>query len=781
MAAKKEKKGRLDASSLEAALNDAFNDEETVEIHGHEKAAGVDPNFAGKLHDKLEGEIHDHPERASEAEPTGLRAPACTQVLSAKDLAALDSEDEDEEKVVVDSVNHGFIDSIDSKLVTELNKKLSDEIAHERDGDKPPASADGPKALGTRGCPRGFTSNLDAALGKLVVEDNQDAPAASSKPGPRGAPRGFTRNLNEAMEKLAAEEEEEEKKDAPAASRSLGLRGAPGGFTTNLNAAMEKLAAKEVDEEKMVAPSDPFSSDLSAALNKKLVRVDNEGSVDELDRRFDINSDKSAEAEEAVRSGMRAPKPTVKLCSDVLAKLDAEDEVLDSAMMVAKEQGAIKDIDKSLVDALNARLGTDVDEDNDTKRSGLRAPMSTVKLDASMLPPDSDEDEPHGHWNIDMIDGNFVAQLQQKLEAKDHTGADQDEPIEQVGRGCRAPQVTVKLDAEMLAALDDDDDDIPVVEDNPLSVVGAAAAALSKVANAPEDIPNDTMDWGVNHDADITQESTGGLRAPCVTQLISADMLAELDDDDDDDDPMAGGPLPKTVESKNFAASFADSLQDKLAKGTGKDRRSVGLSEGNPDEAITPDAMDDQEPIVTSGLKAPCVTCNLTADQLAQLDSDDDVDDDAPERSRRISDDSAVERSGVRAPACTQVISAEMLAGIDDDVEDAVIQCGEGPSAEQLATLNAASAALGTGPAPVGEAPTALTMNSGYGSKVIQSMQGSGPWGQAKPPSSSCKLRLAWLSKEEVSKENDQLRKEINSLRVEIEMHRKEATLARKA
>jgi len=741
MAAKKEKKGRLDKSSLEAALNDAFNDEETVEINGHEKAAGVDPNFAGKLHDKLEGEVAEHPERADEAEPTGLRAPACTQVLSAKDLAALDDEDDENGERVMD---HGFIDHIDSKLVTELNKKLCDEIAHEKDA-KPAASDGRSHADGPRGCPRGFTTNLDAALGKLAADEDEEAkaaPAASSSVGPRGAPRGFTTNLNSALGKLAAEESEEDKAGSDP-------------FSADLSAALNKKLGGG-----QAASSDPFSSDLNAALNKKLAGAE-QGNVDELDRRFDDEDrqERQQEADEAVKSGMRAPKPTVKLCSDLLAKLDAEDEI-DSAMVVAASHGAITDVDKSLVDALNARFGADADEDDDnTQRALPRAPMNTVKLDPSMLPDDDEEETPHpGHGNIDMIDGNFVAQLQQKLEGKEES--DEEERIEVVGRGCHAPQVTMKLDAEMLAALDDDDD-IPV-SDNPMSVMDGAAAALKKVSNFAEDIPNDTTEWGVNHDADLTQENAPGLRAPCVTQLISADMLAELDDDDD---PMGQG-----------VAGFAGSLQDKLAKSGGKAKGVLGFCEGNPDEAITPDEMDDQEPIICSGLKAPASTCQLTADQLAQLDLDDDDLNADP-----MAENDEPEKSGVRAPACTQVISAEMLAGIDDDVDDAVLQFGQGPSAEQLATLNAAASVLGSGPAPAGETPTALTMNSGSATKVIQSMQGSGPWGQAKPPSSSCKLRLAWLSKDEVRKENDQLRKEINALRAEIEMHRKEATLARKA
>merc|ERR1712023_542691 len=97
-------------------------------IRGKETVGQIDANFAGKLHEKLAQQADNTID-----EPSGMRAPACTMMLSAQDLAALDDEDE-EEKVVLDTHNHGVIDQVDAKLVTELNKKLCDEASDQRDG-----------------------------------------------------------------------------------------------------------------------------------------------------------------------------------------------------------------------------------------------------------------------------------------------------------------------------------------------------------------------------------------------------------------------------------------------------------------------------------------------------------------------------------------------------------------------------------------------------------------------------------------------------------------------
>jgi len=762
MAAKKEKKGRLDPNSLEQALEAAFTDE-PVEVTGHEKSTGIDPSFAGKLHDKLEGEIAVHPEIADEAEgETGLRAPACTTVLTAQDLAALDDEDEDGEKVAVDAVNHGFIDNINPQLVTELNKKLSDEVAAEAkksDQAAKPAAKKG--ALGPRGAPRGFTVNLSSALDKLADDEEEEEERDKAKPAPKaksafGGQRGFTANLNAALGKLDGPDDQEQNQARPAR-----------GFTSNLNAALDKLSAAEDGETKAVS-SDPFASDLSARLAQA-----GEGNTDDAfneDRR-----DSGAEASQT--SGLKAPNVTVKLSADALASLDDEDDVMDSAMVVAQSQGAITYVDKSLVDALNARLGGDEDKDDvvdaDAQKSGFRAPMNTVKLDASMIPDDEDDDacvvSSSKHGNIDTIDGDFAAKLQQKL------GGDDDEPLGEVSKGCRAPQVTVKLGMDMLAGLDDDDE-IPESHE-PLSVMESAALALGKVAD-PEDIPADTRDWG--EDIDLAQENAPGLRAPAATQLITADMLANLDDEDDED-LMGGNQNPGAPSSKsNFDASFAGSLQSKLAQADGIVKGSA-CAQGDPDEAFSPDDDADQSGAVRSGLQAPATTCNLTADQLAQLDLEDEDDDPAAGiGGGGLDDEPEKPQGGLRAPQTTQVVSADMLAGIDDDDEanDLMAGCGPGPSAEQLRTLTEAVAALGEvpgGSAPKGQPQPALTMESGSATKVIQTMRDE-PLGQAKRAPSSCKLRLAWLSKEEVRKENDKLRQEINALRAEVEMHRKQST-----
>merc|ERR1719247_247640 len=150
-------------------------------------------------------------------------------------------------------------------------------------------------------------------------------------------------NLNAALEKLDGADEQEQNKARP-----------PRGFTSNLNAALDKLSAAE-DEQTKAVSSDPFASDLSARLAKA-----GEGNTD--DSFNDDRRDSGAEASQA--SGLKAPKPTVKLSVDALASLDDDDDVMDSAMAVAQSQGAITYVDKSLVDALNARLGGDEEKDD---------------------------------------------------------------------------------------------------------------------------------------------------------------------------------------------------------------------------------------------------------------------------------------------------------------------------------------------------------------------------------------------------------------------------------
>jgi hypothetical protein len=318
----------------------------------------------------------------------------------------------------------------------------------------------------------------------------------------------------------------------------------------------------------------------------------------------------------------------------------------------------------------------------------------------------------------------------------------------------------------------------------------------------------------------------GGLRAPEPTKLISADMLAGLDDEDDipiAPDPCASSaaiqavqpegpsnakPVGKTKSNKKagFSANFMDDLNKKLGGG------------GEDCEDFTDG--DEVKSKFTSGLSAPATTQQLTADMLANLD---DEDDDIPVVKEAIGgcvekglptdledqhhEDDMVVKSGMKAPMCTQIMDPSMLALVDDDDEDVQIQqvmdlakqleakTGQvaaqtgGPSRDQLATLNAAAAALDVQAALRQQEPTSpnvgpLTMSNGNAAKATQAARSADVadgWGQYRAPTSSCKLRLAWLSKDEVRRENEKLRKEIASLRAEIDMHRKEASLARKA
>lgn len=759
MAAKKA--GRLDASSLEKALEDAFNDApDDKHESGGGAGGGIDPNFAAKLHDKLEGEHDKLVQKVGgeipNDEPSGLRAPATTRMLCAKELAALDDE---EDVPFDDSHNHGKIDLVDSKLVTELNKKLEDEVAHVTHG--PGADLHG---------------SLQSALDKLGASEDLFDKLDTNKDGV------ITKTeFHDALKP-----------------------GASGGASTG------------------------FGVDLSAALEKKLggqAGRDDEDDYDNLDRRYsDIDND-----EKANTSGLRAPQCTVKLSAQDMAGLDDDDdEVVDSALLVAQSHGGpigLNDVDKNLVADLQRMLGAGGKDEKPVSEAGFRAPQNTVKLDASMLPDDEDDEDiptidtnPHG--NIDAIDSGFASALQKKLEASEM----EEQDLEVVERGCRAPQPTVKLSQDLLGNLENDEDFRDEAED-PMGTAAAAAAALTKMCNTTERTSILEQDRGGGDDEDVTQgeAACSGLRAPEGTKLITSDMLAGLDDDDDiemEEDPAAAvfkevqpvvdhsagatvssgsksnDAKPKKGKSVvgfgNFDASFADSLNAKLGPG-----------EPDTDQVFTVDDDIDDGPNrgkYMSGLSAPATTQQLTADQLANLDDEDDDIPMAADASLGLAlsglatsldrerDDDEVQKSGMRAPACTQVMNADMLANIDDDddyIAPMPVQPSNGgPSAEQLATLNAALVAVQGGTAgkqqqdPM-DSMKALTMDGISASKVVDVARGL-PEGPPRPLISSCKLRLAWLSKDEVSKENEQLRKEIASLRAEIDMHRKEATFARK-
>lgn len=755
--------GRLDKSSLEKALEAAFNDqqEETPTgntqdpsssgfmIHGKETVGGVDPDFAGKLHDKLASTADKD---AGAIDEGGLRAPACTRMLNAEELAALEDDEDlmaDAEKVVRDSTVHGTIDHVDPKLVTELNKKLSDEVDFIR----------------------------QESAGKAAK------PAAIEDPN-----KGFAGNLQSALGKLGGSEAELSGHQAQACPKCGNVYVPDAKFCRICGTKREARA------------SAGFDADLSAALQNKL-QAGSDGLTAAIDQRFSSLKNDGEEMDEVSTSGLRAPQPTVKLSAQALAGLDDdEDEVVDSALLVAQTHGAIESIDKSLVAELGKKLG------------GLEQPSSSSAQGPSA---------PAGAGPGAPIDNNFVTALQQKLQASD---TDDNVEAEVIDRGCRAPHATMKLTQDMLADLGDDEFIQDV--DDPLSVPAAAAAALTKIAGTERPDPlSPSFDQYRDAEEDNAAE-VGGLKAPASTQLITADMLAGLDDEDDIDvapDPAAaagmnltggarndvvgsdklhvGPDLPKPDIAKpkkgvgffgggGVDQDFAASLQQKLA----------GEAPAEPPEVFTAADEPDSGKYM-SGLKAPATTQTLSADQLANLDDDDEplmmdapmgamdmplsqgrIEYDEPNGGRYGSNGLNSNASGTRSIAAGMVAGLNMGANMG---EPPVQERQTGPSAAQLATLSAAARALEDVPSNNNQqGAQALTMDNVSTTKVIQTArglpEGGDMWGQARPLTSSCKLRLAWLSKDEVRKENEQLRKEIASLRAEIDMHRKEATLARK-
>jgi hypothetical protein len=626
------KSARLDKSALEKALEEVCEDqqdqskESTMMINAHENTAGVDPNFAGKLHDKLA-------ETAGDPEPSGLRAPCTTAFLSAQDLAQLDDEEADDVNVVIDTKSHGKIDQIDSKLVTELTSKLIDEASH---------------------------------------------------------------------------------------------------------------------------PNEKQS--FAAALGNKL--------------------------------------------SDL--------EIVDGAQYVAATHGAIDKIDDKLVLELQRKLGNfdeptepgeaaQVDASAVQQEVGFRAPQNTMKISADMLNALDDDDE---HAPVDASHPNLMAQLQQRLEA------DAEEPEDDVPkRGCRAPKPTVKLSEDLLRNLEEDDD-VDIVTDDAIAVAPEAAAAVclaqAKVAEANQEAVGDTSkDEGGVFDATFAaalhhkladqSEEHNGLRAPEPTKLISADMLAGIDDDDDEIVDSSGGDIlakqvaaklasetsaeeqvtpsnAKTLHKKrsvNFRnsgaadADFATSLSKKLQDANPEETPTATAdiepdtpqagTKAPPGTKVLSDAMlagvwdeDAEDERFEAGRRAPQTTQVLTANQLKQLDDDDDgtVQRSLSEAPETFADGDDVETpafaSGRRAPQCTAVLTSDQLAMLDED-EDLM-------------------------------APPPNAMEKVFAAKVIQNMQEAPSNG--KPATSSCKLRLAWLSNEEIQKENDQLRQEIASLRAQVNMHK---------
>lgn len=754
------KGGRLDKSSLEKALEDAFQDQEPVSpriapdgapmmIHGHETTSGVDPNLAAMLHDKLAQEAGTV---QADDEPTGLKAPCTTKLLSAQELAALD--DEDAENVPIDRSNHGVIDNIDAKLLTELNKKLCDEVTHTHHGQSDHLKED-----------------LESALQRKL-----GAAQAGGAMGSNGVPAANT-----------------------------------GGLDANLSAALEKKLAGAVDENGLQA-------DLGA-------RFAGDDGADYYEK------------EDPNHSGLRAPQCTVKLSAEALAGLDDEDEEED--LTGGARSGVVsKGVDTGLVSNLQKALEggrlPDYHYDDGRKHcSGLAAPSTTQKLDLNQLAglDDEDEDVPlvdnKVYGNIGNVDANFVASLQSKLEGED---LEPSEELAKIERGCRAPKPTLKLKEDVIAGISGDDEIAEAMEDPLRNQANVPAAAAAKLNKAVAGLENQEFAPELERtDAEEAEEKAGALRAPESTKLITSDMLVGLDDEDDlptlPEYTGTSASAPKTSPKKKggvgFSASnaddpFANALQKKLA---GSSVDCEDFADG-----------DEVETKYTSGLSAPATTQQLTTEMLANLDAEED---DVPQfaygdplhgltehglaedlEHLKFAAENDEPKSGMKAPATTEVIDPSMLANLDDEDEDPGLRTGlaflkkqedtkaeaamptNAPSADQLATLTAAARALdGVVPnvpqkpqdprSPTSPQHGPLTMDSDSATKVVQTARGTGieenTWGQSRAPTSSCKLRLAWLSKDEVRKENDKLRKEIASLRAEIAMHRKEASLAAKA
>jgi hypothetical protein len=191
--------------------------------------------------------------------------------------------------------------------------------------------------------------------------------------------------------------------------------------------------------------------------------------------------------------------------------------------------------------------------------------------------------------------------------------------------------------------------------------------------------------------------------------------------------PKRGVSFGNSGSSEDFAAKLTNKLNQNLPN----------ISEASPGttlpDTLLPGDEEETDQRFKGGRIAPASTQVLSSDMLADMEDDDEV-----------------LESGRRAPQSTAVISRDQLEQLD----------GENEPQQQRQV-----------------APS--TAESEFAAKVIQNMRDV-PDGSAKPASSSCKLRLAWLSDDEVRKENDALRREIASLRAQIEMHRKEACFSRK-
>jgi len=692
---------RLEKERLEKALEELCDDkldevrvDDNMMIHGHEKTAGVDPNFAGLLHDKLSQKVDD-------PQPSGLRAPCVTGVLTAQELAALDDDEVD-----------------DGEKAAHANEKPSG----------------------------GFSSDLSAALERKLGGQATDA---ANK----------------------------------------------GGFESSLTAALEKQfdTLGELVDSKSHGTIDAINHDLIAAVERKFGHQRTNG---------DLEQDDVTNV-----SGLRAPQCTVMLSAEALSSLNAEDdEEEDTTKPALATHGAIDNIDDKLVLELQRKLASAGEENEETCEAaefaepepvGFRAPQNTMKLTSDMIDALDDEDEPHSHGAIDGIDSKLVAELQKRLEADSDDPAVDSTPV----RGCRAPQPTMKLSKDMLLGMDLEDDIEEVTMAPPPTMTNALKEVSAKLAPSQETVGkkasgkfDPSFAAELHHQLQEKKEDRGGLRAPEPTQQISADLLADLDDEEEttgnmlNDAVAALQALPAREASESSILTQGQLGEDKSSKQVKKSisfRNSCGTDKGfaaNLAQKLgqgMPEISGFEDGSLPVGTRAPPGTTTLTDSALEEVwntrGNGDDVETDHKFEGGRI------------APQSTQVLSAEMLAEVDecsddDDDRNPVMESGmKAPqctavfSIEQLAELEEddekqADTLLNVAP---------CTAETEFAAKVMQNMRDL-PEGNSKPLSSSCKLRLAWLSDDEVKKENDVLRREIVSLRAQIEMHRKEPCFARK-
>lgn len=837
--------------ALAAALDDVYKDEEdekpdktgaartasdnkasdSTVVHGHELKGGVDPSFAAALHDKLVDEGGN-----SEVEPSGLRAPCSTVKLSAEELARMDDEDDDQP---IHVHTQGAIDQIDSKLVTELQRKLGEEDQ------------------GVKSNKDDFATALSKGLASAVQTQPQD--------------HGKIDHIDDALvmnlqKKLGGfDTQADEEYFDPEVEAKSGLR-AP---QPTVKLSAQDMLAMEDEEEENVA---------GVVLDTKshgAIDLVNSALVTQLQSKL---ADQTDDVEAAGPSGFRAPANTQKITADMMNALDDDDEE-ESAPMPGMGAG----VDPNLVVALKRKLEDDaeLESEKDPKKIVKATGEPTVKLSADMLADleaadeEDEKEELHkaemlkealkqapGARGSEKLDPSFAASLAKGLEqaaggagastAKtarvDTTtrssggfdadmaaklyhglaeaagkGADEDDG----GSGLRAPQCTEVITADMLAALDDDAaEDATGAEPegqlcdavsrllgqeqtqesfaavsgvasgapkkkekkkvnvgfrpsnsggDPNAIMDALSQKLSGGADPPPaakeaddtgQLPrapantlmlteaqlaamDDEEDAGVIDVSNLQglEEVASGTKAPHTTALLTADMLNAVYDDDEPEEvtevPQAGMKAP--MNTMVLSSQMLDDCND-----------DADLMDANFDD------VEDEGPI-SSGLKAPQTTAVLSGSQLAMLDADDE-DDEGPAQGAVYNDDDEEDapRSGLKAPHTTCMLRADDLAQLDDDVEEDTQEsrtlAAELQPAEDIATQVVQR---------VRDMPEAIT----------------DPWGNlpTAPVNSSCKLRLAWLSKDEIRKENDNLRKEISKLRQEIDAHRKAASLSQKA